>query len=153
MGQKWKYTLDRDLMHHSRVPGAKPFRNAWFQIMPVSENPALSELTLFTGYSWDGCSCAPEMRGTRAASGFHDGVYQFAEQIAAAWGWTVRRVLRWGDEVFLERMKQDGAAKAVAYPYYWAVRTFGGAFHALMRLVRGPADERRGRSRQMGVSK
>ena len=148
---KWKYKLDRELMHHTRT-ASPPFRNAWLHILPVG-GETVSELTVSAGYAWDGCTLAPDAKGTRAASCLHDAIYQYAEQIAAATSWKVRRVLRYGDDVFLERMLQDRAAKTVAYTYYWAVRGCGGAFHALMRLVRGPADQRRMFWRRKGVSR
>ena len=81
----------------------------------------------------------PHAAGTDDASALHDAVYQAAELIAQVAGWSVRKVLRWADEVFLERMLDDGSAPAVAYTYYAGVRLLGGLYHGLRRWFRGPA--------------
>ncbi|MDD5706628.1 MAG: hypothetical protein PHR35_11955 [Kiritimatiellae bacterium] len=141
-GNPYKYKLPSELYHSTLRRPTPYFRNSWLWIAPSADDRRAADIAISTGYAWDGCTLAPDARGTHDASCIHDAVYQFAEAIAGGSGWTVRRVLRYGDELFRERMLADGAAGATVYSYYWAVRVFGYAFHQAARRVRGPADRR-----------
>lgn len=129
----WKYKLAGELTHATAVEPAPVFDNAW---LSIERDGDAVLLRVRHGYAWDGCTWAPDFAGTRLASCLHDAVYQFAEPIAAASGWSVRAVLRWGDRVFKERMRADGAARWVVWLYAWAVRLLGFAFHQAARWIR-----------------
>ncbi|MDD5705199.1 MAG: hypothetical protein PHR35_04695 [Kiritimatiellae bacterium] len=133
MGSKWKYVRDSPLTHDDALAAPGDYDNAWLQIR---RRPDGSSTTIAAHYAWDGCTLAPDLRGTCAASCLHDAVYQFAEDIAACWDWPLRRVLRWGDELFRSRMRRDGAPRLIIWLYYWAVRLLGAPYHVLARRVR-----------------
>lgn len=132
---QWKYILDAPVRH--QTPLAVPFRfkNDWLEI--VAEEGCAC-LTVAKGYAWDGATLVPDAKGTYFATALHDAVYQFCEDIAAAWRWTVRQVIKWADRIFKERMIQDGASRFVARLYYRGVRLFGYAYHQAARAWRGP---------------
>ena len=129
----WKYRLDGDIEHSIADEAAPRFSNPW---LTIERDGDRTRIRVRAGYAWDGCTGAPDLAGTRQASCLHDAVYQFAEAIGAASGWSVRAVLRWGDQLFRERMQADGAARPVVWLYFLAVRLFGYAFHAAVRRLR-----------------
>lgn len=129
----WKYTLDRELAQRLADGSAPLFSNPWLMIERAG---AGVRIRVRAGYAWDGCTGAPDLPGTRQASCLHDAIYQFAEAIGAASGWSVRAVLRWGDRIFRERMRADGAARPVVWLYFLAVRLFGFGFHLAARRLR-----------------
>ena len=135
----WKYCLDDELEHWVAEESAPRFSNRWLTIEPGADG---TRIRVSAGYAWDGCTCAPDLPGTRHASCLHDAVYQFAEAISAASGWSLGAVLRWGDKVFHERMRADGAARLVAWVYYVAARRFGYVFHVAARRVRAWRERR-----------
>jgi len=142
----YKYRLKADL-HHKTLGVGPRFRNAWLYTRPT-DGAAATALTVSLGYAWDGCTMAPDARGTKQASCLHDAIYQFAESIVAANpAWTVRSVLSWGDSIFLERMLADGARPWVAHLYYRAVSLCGYTFHMAARRILGPAELRTKRRR------
>ena len=122
----WKYRLDGDIEHSIADEAAPRFSNPWLTIERDGDG---TRIRVRAGYAWDGCTGAPDLPGTRQASCLHDAVYQFAEAISAASGWSVRAVLRWGDRIFRERMRADGAARPVVWLYFLAVRLFGFGFY------------------------
>ena len=129
----WKFKLDQELTHETVAEPAPAFDHAWLSIEPID---GAVRLRVRAGYAWDGCTWAPDLSGTRFASCLHDAIYQFAEPIAAASGWSVRAVLRWGDRIFKERMRADGAARWVVWLYTLAVRLLGYAYHQAARWWR-----------------
>lgn len=133
---KWKYVLDEPLVDTAAPRAPADFDNAWLRIRAATAD---STISIRAGYAWDGCTMAPDWRGTQAASCLHDAIYQFAEAIAAAWGWRLARVLRWGDDLFRARMRRDGAPPVVRWLYYWAVRLLGMTYHLAARRLRQPA--------------
>jgi len=138
---RWDYVLLRDLSHLSALdaPGnadAGADGKAWIHVRPLIRG---CWLCIVAGYSWDGATLAPDLRGVVAASAVHDVVYQFAEDLGRRWGWSTRRVLAWGDRLFEERMRQDRAAPWVRRLYYAGVRVAGYPYHQAARLVRGEA--------------
>ena len=137
----WKHTLEQDLLHLSVFPGGKDFYNEWLSIKNIlsDDGTPLALLTIKAKYSCDGYSCVPDLKQLDPAF-IHDAIYQFAEMIAAAWGWTVKNVLAWGDKLFLERMERDGVKKIIRKPYYWGVRKFGYVFHVALRWWRWIGD-------------
>ena len=111
------------------------FSNEWLDIRTLANG--LINITIAPGYSWDGCTLAPDLPGTYAGGALHDALYQFVDEIVKAWpGWTVLRVLRLADAIFFERMIADGAGRFVAMIYTGAVRIVGYPFNRLMRLFR-----------------
>ena len=130
----WTYTLEEDLWHQTHEVVAWEFRNA---LLSITRYRGITLLIVREGYSWDGCSLAPDARGTYWASCLHDAIYQFSEAIAAASGLTVKQVLEWGDRIFKERMIQDGARSWIVWLYYHTVRRVGYAYHVAARWFGG----------------
>lgn len=131
----WKYKLEEAVWHSTPMIAPAPFANEWLHIVPLK---AGSTVVVQAGYAWDGATLVPDAKGTYFATALHDAVYQFCEDIAAAWRWTVRQVIKWADRIFKERMIQDGASRFVARLYYRGVRLFGYAYHQAARAWRGP---------------
>ena len=145
----WKYLLHKELAHATSLAPAPVFDNRW---LTIGQDGDTASLLVSAGYAWDGCTLAPDLPGTHAASCLHDAVYQFAEPIAAASDWSVHAVLRWGDLVFKERMQADGAACWVVCLYSLAVRLLGYAYHRVARWVRLRQAEWKGRMKEEGAS-
>ena len=136
----YRRVTSRAITHRTLQRGPE-WSGEWLSIrrVPGRETCDSWVLDLAAAFPWDGCTGVPDAAGTDDASALHDAVYQAAELIAQVAGWSVRKVLRWADEVFLERMLDDGSAPAVAYTYYAGVRLLGGLYHGLRRWFRGPA--------------
>ena len=109
MQTKYKFTLQDS--PHLYIKGLKGifFSNEWVQICN-------GFVTVKRGYSWDGCTFAPDFKETYTASLIHDVLYQFN---------IVDREK--ADLVFYEILKQNGFRFAKIY--YFAVRLFGGLFY------------------------
>ena len=123
----FKYTLDTDLVRIVDLKCPAPFENGWFKLEPISDKQ--TRTTCKKGYSWDGCSVVPDAPRTKDASCNHDEIYQFAEDIAKAWGCSVNTVLYWGNHAFLQIMRQDKSP--VAGLYYAGVQIFGPLYHTI----------------------
>jgi hypothetical protein len=134
----WLYTLDAELARWAGMPAPARFRCQWGEVNEAGI------VTLLKGYSWDGCTLAPEgpvdpttgRPFTWAASGVHDFGYQFSAEIAAVWGCSRAEVLRWFDRAFLMVLHTDGAEPWRRVTYFAAVRLLGRPFNWLMRQVR-----------------
>ena len=127
----WKYTCQKLYIYqtHVRPPCNKPFNNKWLLILPGC-------IRIARWYSWDGATCAPDFKWALKPSMIHDAIYQFAEDIARAWGCSVWRVLRFGDKIFREAMYRECAPAWGMMTYYGAVTVCGYDFHQAMRLIR-----------------
>lgn len=136
--QKWKFELEYDLVHYTRLAAGGAFENRYLRIAEVAGGRW--EITVREGYRHDACTGVPDLAGTENAAPLHDALYQWAEDLARAWGWSVWRVLAWADGLFRERMKQDGAAKWVERLYFWGVRVLGYAFHMTAKWFRRVVD-------------
>ena len=149
-GFGWRYILTRPLVHATEIapPKVCPFRNAWLDISivfageAVGDAPLIVQITVADPYAFDACTGVPDFHGTVLAAGLHDPIYQFAEEIVRAWwphahgiefAYRVWQVLRWGDRIFLQRMRRDGAKKWVQDLYYLGVTCLGFAFHVAVR--------------------
>ena len=130
----WKYTLDKPLTHLTRRPAVPVYSGERLDIRTLANG--LISITVGAGYSWDGNTGVPDLRGTLHGSCLHDAIYQYADEIAAAFGWSVWRVLQWGDAIYAERMRKDKAALATVIIYGGAVRVVGYPFNRIMRLFR-----------------
>ena len=130
----WKYTLKEPFSHLTRRPAVPTYSGERLDIRTLANG--IISITVGAGYSWDGNTGVPDLRGTYYASLLHDAIYQYADEIAAAWGWSVWRVLQWGDAIYAERMLADGAALATVLIYGGAVRVIGYPFNRIMRLLR-----------------
>lgn len=139
---KWGYTLEKPLYHSTTQKPGGSFKNKWVSIEIVECAPGRTLIIISMKYSWDGCSVVPDFKGTKWASCLHDAIYQFADDIAREWGWTVRQVLVFADKLFEERMWQDGADPLVVKTYYRGVRVAGYPFNRTMKFIkwiwRGP---------------
>jgi hypothetical protein len=135
---KWKYTLEDDLVRYAGRQPPIPFLCRWGTI------DSLGVMLLRHGYSWDGCTLAPDgpinpetgKPYTYAASAFHDFGYQFADEIGEVWGRSVSDVLEWFDDAFRFVMEQDGVEPWRRKVYYAAVRALGRPFNRFMRKAR-----------------
>lgn len=123
-------------------PFGREFENKWGKI-------SADGITIREGYACDGATGARDTgRYAFVVPGVfcHDYGYQFAEDIAAAWGVSVREVLRIFDEVFLsamldniseaDDMKTRKFKRRTAHLYYRAVRLVGYRFHVIARRIR-----------------
>lgn len=116
------------------VPGV--FENLWMRLTPDG-------LTVFDPYSWDGSTGVPDgpvnedtgLPNTYYASCGHDAGYQFAEDIAKSYGWTVKRVLTMFDHLFNKTMFRDDVEPWRRRLYYRGVRVLGYVFHQSVRLL------------------
>ncbi len=160
MAAYWKYETSTATVHWTRLPGPVAYTGKWLTIHHTPVDTTV--LRIPPRYRHDGATLAPDFRVTRTATVLHDAIYQFAEAISANCGWSVRRVLRFGDRIFLERMLRDarrvpvggtwrqralgviarGWDLCVAYVYFAAVRLAGYRFHVLARRILGPAELR-----------
>lgn len=143
--RKYKAVLDADLWHMTKVApprGARAFDNRYFSIRILrsqNDRSYRAELVCKFHYAWDECSIVFNFPWAKWASCFHDAIYQWAESLAKLWGCTVKEVLAWADEIFLERMLQDAdspAARRWAHLYYFGVRVFGYRYHQIARFFR-----------------
>lgn len=126
----WLYALDQDYETESPVED-RPFYARWLRI------EADGRISIPAGYAWDGCTPkwsffdlftigTPDgivnprtrLRRTGAASLVHDALYQYM-----AWHDVSRAE---ADRLFYDMMRRDGFA--LAWPYWVAVRVFGGVF-------------------------
>jgi hypothetical protein len=130
----WKYTLKEPFSHLTRRPAVPVYSGERVNIRTLVSG--LVEIIVGAGYSWDGNTGVPDLRGTYYASLLHDALYQHVDEIAAAWGWSVWRVLQWADSIYAERMRHDGAALATVIIYGGAVRVIGFPFNRTMKLLR-----------------
>ncbi len=96
----------------------------------------------------DGATWAPETLGQLRAfvgSLLHDRWYSRMERMAAAWGWSVRKVRRYGDYIFgrillaeanrLPDRWERWKARHYARLYLTGVRAFGGVAHRVMQAI------------------
>jgi hypothetical protein len=73
-------------------------------------------LTIYNGYSWNGCTAVPDYKETYNASLLHDFLYQYKP---------VKRAI--ADRIFYNQLKADGFKAAGLY--YAGVRLFGIFFY------------------------
>jgi len=134
--KEYPYTLVDACSFQSHFLYGLQFNNEWCSI----ENGLM---TVFEGYSWDGCSPKWRMfgrwvgawdgrqrRGLRG-SVFHDPIYQFMEDIARQNNVSADRIRLIADEVALQVWRKDKFQMRRAY--YPIVRMVGGAYHNLMK--------------------
>lgn len=120
---RFKYTLVEDAAIH--VPGINfgKFKAKSRHDGKIYIEVDGSMFIVRTGYSWDGCTYAPEAHWNMRASLFHDAMYQVKKcglPINASWYQI--------DEIFRQNMKQDGANMLQRNLYYYAVRSLGAPF-------------------------
>ncbi len=143
----WKFYLAHDYAYHLGKAFSKTVN---FQDENGKTRLRISQdglITVFKGYAWDGCS--PKLRvfdwcyigapdgtvkkvtgkpKTYFASLIHDALYQFMDHPEMP---LTRKEM---DKLFLALMQQSRFS--LRGVYYLAVRTVGGAYHALMKGVR-----------------
>lgn len=132
----WLYVTDKDClfvfdMPHSAING-KVFSNTWCALYPTHDGKRETvTLWIKKAYAWDGCSCAPDFKGTLEGSLPHDVIYQFVEEIAAALCMTVKEVLSFADTVFNKVMVFFKTDTCIRLIYYVAVCKVGYAFNRI----------------------
>lgn len=104
----YNFKLDYDLTAYSHQLKDTYFINDWLVINA-------GHVIVKKGYSWNGCTLAPDTKETYVASCLHDAMYQFK----------LGRKL--SDRVFYELLKQHGFRFAKFY--YISVRLFGVFFY------------------------
>ena len=132
----WKYTLSAPAVFDFPMPVPGVFENKWMKLTPDG-------LTVFDPYSWDGSTGVPDgpvnpdtgFPNTYYPSCGHDAWYQFAEDIARHYGWTVYQVLTIADQMFMKTMIRDNVEWWRRRLYYRGVRVLGYAFHQSVRLL------------------
>lgn len=133
-GLDWNYVLVKDVtFSFGKISVPREFRNDWFWIR--EENGSL-KVTIFEGYAWDGPTAVPDFDGTVIASVVHDAIYQFSEDVASCFGWSLYRTLSLADRLFKIAMEQNGVSPLVKYGYYFGVCIVGYPFHIIARFFR-----------------
>ena len=140
----YKFTLDADHTFFTRLRGGR-FENEWIRLHLDGQ------LVVKGGYSWDGASPKWKVAGRIVGTWdgpvdpltdkqklyyptcLHDAVSQFAAEIAAACGFTVREVLRKSDDDFDYYMGLYRVHPVQRRLYYWAVRKFHYPFWLIQR--------------------
>ena len=107
--QTYKFTLTANLYAYSRELKDVYFSNDWIMVCN-------GFITVKIGYSWDGCTFAPDPIETHIASCVHDAFYQFHFI-------TRKRA----DKAFYDLLKQNKFPFAKIY--YISVRLFGFLFY------------------------
>ena len=106
--QTYKFTLASTLSAYSRELQGVYFHNDWLMVCN-------GFVTIKRGYSWDGCTFAPDTLETYEASCVHDALYQFKIDKMKS------------DKAFYDLLKQNGFQ--LAKIYYISVRLFGFIFY------------------------
>ena len=105
---KYKHTLKESLYTYSIELKDVYFSNNWLMVCN-------GFITIKSGYSWDGCTFAPDTIKTHIASCVHDACYQF-------------KINRFkSDRCFYDLLKQNKFPFAKIY--YISVRLFGFLFY------------------------
>ena len=104
----YKYTLKKPLRLFSKELIGYFFNNEWISIVN-------GYITIREGYSWNGCTFAPDFEATIDASCVHDAMYQFEIDKELA------------DKTFYDLLKQNKFP--LAKIYYISVRLFGFLFY------------------------
>jgi hypothetical protein len=146
--EKWLFRLSEDYLWDSGLPIQETV-----VFVDKTETPRLKlvkggQIHIFSGYAWDGCtpkSCLLDIvfgipdgvidsrtgrPKTFYASLVHDALYQFLSE-----GSPVSRSV--ADKCFLRLMSDTGFV--FRYPYFIAVRIFGGMFRRAMKIKRKTA--------------
>jgi hypothetical protein len=108
---KYKYTLQNDESIFIPHLIGVSFECAWGKIEPNGY------ITIYKGYSWNGCNFVPDTKRTYIASLVHDFLYQFHP---------VNR--KTSDSIFYWLLKKDNFMFSGLY--YCGVNIFGGYFYA-----------------------
>jgi hypothetical protein len=142
---KWLYELPVDFRWQSRLSFEEDSAFEDKQGVRRLEVRQNGEITVLAGYAWDGCTpkvCVLDLLigvpdgvvdsrtkrpRTYYASLVHDVLYQFLSD-----GLCIRR--KDADRCFLRLMTETKFLWR--YPYYWAVRVFGGVFRWLGKVKR-----------------
>ena len=108
MSKHYKFTLKEPLHTYSSELKEVYFSNDWLMVCN-------GFITVKKGYSWDGCTFAPDTKDTYEASCVHDALYQF----------NINRLK--ADLTFYDLLKQNKFP--FAKTYYISVRLFGFLFY------------------------
>lgn len=144
-GIDWNYAVTGPCLYRFRlsatdkIPGvsAAPgplFKNGLLEITRDATDSALVILRIAAGYTFDGCSVVPDFIGTVDASLPHDALYQFADDIAEAWGCSARKVMAFADLRFKDVMVYNNVPACLYQAYYLGVRLFGWPFNRLRKF-------------------
>lgn len=109
MKSTYKFTLESKFEIYIQELRGVYFKNEWIKVWD-------GYVTIKKGYSWDGCSFAPDTIETYIASCIHDAFYQFHFI-------TRKRA----DKAFYDLLKQNKFPFAKIY--YISVRLFGFIFY------------------------
>ena len=126
----WGYTLPAVLVREVPICAPGSFYNRWLKIEQTATG---AKLMVIRGYKWDGNTGVPDPPGSKDGSALHDAIYQFAEEIAATCGCTVKEVLQFGDAVYGYVLRQDKCP--VAGLYHGVVQVVGAPYHYARRWV------------------
>lgn len=117
---------------HSTLPC--DYRNEWLHIAATYAGKRETiTMTVSKAYAFDGCSVVPDFAGTVDAALIHDPIYQFVDDIAERFGWSVWRVLRFADALFDTVMKHNRINVWLRRIYYAGVLVFGYPYNRIAR--------------------
>ena len=132
MARKYKYTLAENYVF---LPAHRPAGYFCNRFLSIQRG---GQIVVWRGYAHDGYSLWPDPPQDKdaTAAALHDALYQWLEDIAAAFGWTVASTREWADRCFYECMILRGVPANRAAIMYRGVRWFGGIYHAVARWMR-----------------
>ena len=140
-GLDWNYVTTAPCVYvfglkHTAIP--KEFHHRWFSVDRArdADGGETVVITVAKDYAFDGCSVVPDFPGTVEASLVHDALYQFADDLARAWSWSVWSVLRFADLRFADVMVFYKVPAALRRTYYAGVVVFGWVYNRGAKLVR-----------------
>lgn len=134
-----RYSLLEDWLLPPVAMDLPEYDDGWISIMPMGDGTTLILVYAYTSDKdhdyCDGASLFPDnVKGVLPGAIFHDIWYERMEAIVDAWGWSVSKVRKIGDQIFASIMMEEGANKAVVNLCYWPIRWFGGVFHEIMKI-------------------
>jgi hypothetical protein len=106
----WKWKLTKNYVH-TLFAEYEDIETPYYKIQG-------QKLTLKTGYSWDGATCAPDLASVMAASAIHDCLYQILEGDGVLTG----DLKLWADMEFYNKFMEDGMPRWLGELYYLGVR-------------------------------
>lgn len=139
-GTDWSYVTTAvcvfvfDLPHKS-VP--RDFHNCWLSIdRTYTCGKETVTITIPKDYAFDGPSVVPDFAGTVEAALVHDALYQFADAVAAHFGWWAVHVMCFADNRFYDVMAYLKVPRYISWTYRAGVGAFGFIYNRGAKLFR-----------------
>lgn len=139
-GADWDYVTTATCVFefdlpHTAVPCG--FRNHWL-VIDCTRNGDKETITITIpkNYAFDGPSVVPDFRGTIEAALVHDVLYQFVDDIAAGFGWSILRVMYFADNRFYDVMSYLSVPFYISWTYRAGVAAFGFIYNRGAKFLR-----------------